>query len=216
MIIGCDLWNDNKEYNIQTNDPTEQLYKKLIAEMKKKYPNIHWGHLESCGVNAMTNCLAVTIAGRKIIQKMINTPGGYLQQFPHLLIGFLNDPANYAALNEARLKTGSTHIDFDKIQGNRVPQAYIVLAKKMLGIDAYFEWGKDIKKFKYLLSKKNPIQVCSINPSHYKTIKAYNGNGKFFYSDDSWPRAGVPGFNSKIHEYEFDNLENWFIWYDIK
>lgn len=217
MVYGCNLWNDNKEFNIQTNDPLEQLYKKLISELKQKYPNLHWGHLESCGPNAMTNCLAVTIKGRKIIREMIKTPGGCPHQFPHLIIGFLNSPNNYSDLTKARLKSGAPYIDPDKIQGNRVPQYYSVVAKNMCNVDAYFEWNIDIKKLKYILSKKNPIQICYKNPSHYASIKAFDKDriGEFFYSDDSMPRPGIPGFNSKIYIKDFYNLENWFVWYDI-
>lgn len=209
-VIGTALWNDRGEFNIQTNDPLEQLYRKLVDQIRLKYPEVHWGHLESCGVNACTNCLAVTNQGRKRIIEWTKTPGGYVQQLPHLLIGFLNDPKNYDLMRKCR-----ENLDPAKIQGNRVPQYYTLLAKKFLGIPAHFEWGCDFEKVKQIVSEPYPVQLCYRKPGHYVTAKAWDKKDNFLYSDNSWPRGG-DGFNEKIRPEDFANIHDWLIWYEIK
>jgi hypothetical protein len=216
MVTGCVLWNDPGEFNVQTNDPVEQMIKKLIAQLREKYPEVHWGYLESCGVNTLTNCFAVTLRGREIIRKLSATLGTYTQQFPHLLMGYLNDPKNYPAMERARRESGAPPVDPDKVQGNRVPQFYVALAWEMLGVEAHFEWGCTPNKVREILSQQHPVQFCYKDPGHYASLKAWHHTDKVFYSDDSWPRSGVPGFNTPVKESDFSNIQDWLIWYNIK
>lgn len=211
-MIGTLYWNDNKHFNIQTNDPVEELYRKLVNEMKQKYPQLHWGYLESCGVNACANCFGATREGRVIIELMTSTPGGYVQQFSHLLIGFLNDPNNYADFEKIR-----KDISPYAIQGNRVPQYYPFLVQRMFGIKGIFNFGIDINIFKNILNLQYPIQVCLKNPGHYIAIVAYDEINDVFIYHDSWPRNGKSGFCEQLPANILKNvLQDFYIYYMLR
>ena len=197
-----------KYFNDQRDDPTEELYRKLISQMKVKYPAIHWGHLESCGVNAMTNCLGVTLEGRRIIDRLTQTMGIYKQQFPHILIGYLNDPNNYKKMKELR-----DNLDPRLLQGNRVPQYYYLVALEVCGIRAHFEWGCSIEKVKEYLYLRHPVQVCE--PGHYLAAVSYDlKDSDIIYVYNSYPKTGS-GINEKRTRADFKNFADWLIWYEI-
>lgn len=212
-ISGTTLWNDLSEFNTQLNDPVEQLYKKLIKQIqnkyKKQYPDLHMGYLESCGPNAIVNCLAVTKQGRSIIKSIAKTKGIYLQQVPHIIIGYLNDPNNYERMRQIR-----KNLNPENIQGNRVPQYYYLVAKEVLGITAEMKWTpKDqFDMLKNIVLKGNPIQVCKINPGHYISVKAYDNIKDELIYDDSWK-----GPNKRMTRHDVSsNIQPFHIRYFVK
>jgi hypothetical protein len=208
-FIGCYYCNDppGKYFQDQRNDPTEEEYRKLLLQLKVKYPEIHWGFLESCGVNAFANCLGATVRGRKIIDKLTVTLGTYENQIPHLFIGCLNDPINYAEMRRIR-----SNLDPRLIQGNRVPQYYELLARIYCGITAHFEWGCSFDKVKDILLRSNPVQVCQ--PGHYIAVTGYNPKSDMMRILNSNPKAGN-GVEERTRQ-DFKTFENWLVWYEIQ
>jgi hypothetical protein len=210
-IIGCAFVNDNSEYNDQRNDPLEQINKKILLDLKKTYPGVHFGYLESCGPNAMTNCIVATKAGRFIYNALRMTRGIYKHQFPHLLLGYLNDPANYSKMVAVR----EDHLDPSGIMGNRVPQYYPLVAREVCEITAFFEWGADFEKIKGKVITGMPVQICLKNPGHYLAVIGYDQAADELVTVDSWPdRTGI-GFGGRLKRSEMDNVQPWLVWYNL-
>jgi hypothetical protein len=211
-ISGTLLWNDLKEFNTQLNDPVEQLYKKLIKQIQKLFPDLHMGYLESCGCAALANCMSVTKQGREIQREICKTKGIYNSQASHIYIGYLNDPSNYPKLEQARIASGAPKIGAANIQGNRVPQYYYCVALDVLGINSDFKWRSSFDELKNIVTSGNPIQVCKINPGHYIAVKAYDRIKDELIYDDSWlgPNKRLTRQDVKI------NIQNFRIRYFVK
>lgn len=209
---GTKLWNDAEEFNRQLNDPVEQLYKKLIKQIQKKYPQVHVGYLESCGPNAMANCFTSTEDGRRKVLTVCKTLGVYKQQVSHIIIGYLNDPANKDKMNKARVESGAPAIDNDSMQGNRVPQYYPLAAWELFSVKADFQWNVTFDTLKAIVIKGYPVQVCKKKPGHYIAVKAYDKRKDCLVYDDSWR-----GFNKFMNRAEAkENLQPFYIKYYVK
>ena len=214
-VIGCNFCRQFpgapgyplKYFSDQRDDPLENEYRVLISQMKKKYPDLHWGWLESCGANAMTNCLGVTVRGRQIIDRLIPTLGPYQQQFPHIITGYLNDPNNWEKMKAIR-----SNLDPSIIQGNRVPQYYELVARYICNITAHFEWGCSFDQIAEYLRHQFPVQVCE--PGHYLAAAGFNPD-KSLNVYNSNPRAKGSGINEIRTPKEITKFEKWLIWYEI-
>ncbi len=197
MIRGAPYWNDRQRYYVQTNNPTEQMLKKV---------GVHdW--LESCGSDAMANC-----AGALGKDFVLACPGGFQPQIDEVVTGFLNDPRKYADFRRAR-----PGLDPASIPGNRVPQYFPVAARQVFGIEAsYFEgpaWNDTVNE----LLKGHSVQLCLVRPSHYIAAVAYDDGSNEIIFNDSWPDrfADGNGFNRRLPKTEESNLKNFYVVYQV-
>ena len=83
MITGAVYWNDPNKWYVQTNNPSEELLRKIN---KKDF-------LETCGPSAGVNCAAV-----HGFDLEIKCPGKYKPQPEEVLSDWFNDPRNYKLL----------------------------------------------------------------------------------------------------------------------
>lgn len=197
MIRGSKNYNNKDCWYIQTNNPTEQSFKKIGLSS--------W--LETCGPTAAVNCLAAVGADLNI-----TCPGSYKPQPEEVLTDWFNNPVNYTVLKNIR-----DNVNPDEYMGNRVPQYYPEAIEQVFGASANFIWGKMRDTIDYL-NLECAVQVQLIKPAHYIAIVAYDNSVDEFIYNDSWPnRKGLQnnGFNERmtISEYK-SNVHDFIIYYD--
>ncbi|MBN1699416.1 MAG: C39 family peptidase [Spirochaetales bacterium] len=200
MIKGARRWNDRYEtFYTQTNNPTEGLLKKLVKKLTA-------GWLETCGPTAACSCLAAVGYGLSI-----TTPGGYSPQHEEILSDFLNDPRNYAKLEEIR--KGVEHIP-----GNRIPQFYPFAVKEVYGAKGKFMWLKGLEEIARILQSGKAIQLCLKKPGHYIAAVAYDDETNEIIFNDPWPqRSGLKkgGFNERMDRREYEtNVHSFIVVYE--
>jgi hypothetical protein len=184
MIDGAKYWNDRTCYHVQTNNPTEeQLRKAKLASF-----------LETCGGSAAANCCC---AIRGNIE--IKCPGGFILQNDEVAADYLNDKRNYDKFRGIR-----PDLNPEKIQGNRVPQYYPVMAREVFKVRAeYFDRLFLPAIAKYLASGA-AIQICLQKPGHYLAVVARDAVTDELIYHDSWPaRVGGDGFCKRMGRPEF-------------
>lgn len=193
MIYGAKYYNDKACHYSQTNNPTEEVLRKVDLGDGDKDHN--W--LETCGPTSALNCMAAI--GHNV---MIKTPGGYLPQPEEVLSDYFNDPRNYATLNEIRRETPG-----DKWMGNRIPQFYPTAVYSVFGVQAHFGYFTHESVINRLKEGKT-YQACLINPGHYISIVAYDSDTNEFIYNDSWlSRPGLKngGFNERMTVEQFQS-----------
>ena len=185
MIVGLKKWNDPVTAYIQTNNPTEEILRKLNAPTK----------LESCGPTAATMLCAAIGADTSIV-----TPGGYMPQPEEILFDYFNDPRN--ALTLLRIRRD---VDPGKYMGNEVPQFYTAAVPAVFGVPAYFRERISIDVIQEALEVNHGVMVTLRSPGHYIAIVALDiDTGEVIYNDpwpgNPWPveMAGKPTFNRRV------------------
>ena len=193
MIVGAKYWDDKDKWYVQTNNPSEELLRKIN---KKDF-------LETCGPSAGVNCAA---ALGFILE--IKCPGKYKPQPEEVLSDWFNDPRNYKILEKAR-----PNLDPRDIPGGRVPQYYPAAMRDVFNIDCEFIWLTNHFQLMDYFKAGCSIQLCLKSPSHYIAAVAYDLNTSEIIFNDSWPRGNI-GFNSRMSGIE--NLNNYAIIYQPK
>ncbi|MDD5353066.1 MAG: hypothetical protein PHS93_07905 [Candidatus Omnitrophica bacterium] len=207
--FGCK--NYHQKYNAyfwakQTNNVTEQMYRLLIEQIKKKYPaaGINYGYLETCGDSSAVNCI-IAIDNDPII----TCPGGYLPQSDCMLAMYHNDPNNFPRFK----KLGYSPYN---IQNNRVFATYPDAVKMVFGkhceLFYYQKWQDIIDFVKYGKS----VQLCLKNPGHYiAVIGATKDKELKLDCIDSWPeRTGSHLFQLTEKEYNENTFETCAVYYE--
>ncbi len=190
MIVGSKYWNDKDKWYIQTNNPTEEILRKINKI----------DFLETCGPSAAVNCLAAH--GYDL---SISCPGNYKPQPEEVLSDWFNDPRNYKLLKKAR-----PNLDPRDIPGGRVPQYYPVAAHDVFGQYCEFMWLVNHFQLSDLFKKGYSIQLCLLKPSHYIAGVAFDlGTSEIIYND-SWP-SYKKGFNERLSGIA--NLEKYAVVY---
>jgi hypothetical protein len=174
----------------QTRNTVEKTYRLLITEIKKKYPDVKWSYLETCGASAAANCL---IAVDKEVR--ITCPGGYRPQLDCMIAEFFNDPNNEKVLNSIGYNSAM-------IQNNRVMAAYPLAVSKVSGHQCELVELKTFKETIDYFKNGYAIQMCLKTPGHYICCILYDDEAKKIGCIDSWPeRTGSHYFT--IDEKEF-------------
>jgi len=207
--FGCknyDKKNNSAFWAVQTNNTVEHLYKVLINQLKRKYPdaNIKNSYLETCGDSAAVNCIIAVDS-----DPIISCPGGYRPQSDCLLAEYHNDPNNFIKFK----KLGYSPYD---IQNNRVFSTYPIAVKEVFNKHCerfcYQKWENIID----FLKAGQSIQLCLKNPGHYiAVIGATKDKEIKLDCIDSWPkRTGSHLFQLAQKEYEENTYETCVVYYD--
>jgi hypothetical protein len=199
MIKGVRLWDNEDVYYSQENNPTEAFLKATLNDRDS------W--LETCGPTAAINCLAAMGVNIEIV-----CPGIYKPQPEEVLMDFLNDPRNKAALKAVRL------VD-DTIPENRVPQYYPLAVGRVFRAKAMFVWGLTFMDVaKYVLAGR-AVQICLRRPGHYIAVIAYDDAARELIYNDSWGGRfpdGGGGWHRKMAWGEFNkNVQTYFVVYGV-
>jgi len=195
MIYGARYWDDKDKYYIQTNNPTEEIIRKVTKEGTP--------FLESCGSTAAVNCLAVHNYPLEI-----KCPGSYKPQPEEILNDWFNDPRNYKLLEQVRKDIGPRDLP-----GNRVPQYYKQGVWAVFGVYCIFWWIGTHHELVDFFKIGHSIQLCLKSPSHYVAAVAYDADTSELIINDPWPGRFPDGngFNRRISS--IDNLMPFAILY---
>ena len=196
MIYGAKYWNDPDAWYTQTNNPTEEMLRKIFKENK-----LLISFLESCGGTGSVNCIAVHYNIQARQKKLeIKCPGVYRPQPEEVLTDHFNDPRNYKALKRERENIGPADLP-----GNRVPQYFPLAVKEVFDFDCIFWWIETHHVLADFFKKGYSIQLCLKTPSHYVAGVAFDSMSSEIIVND------YIGFNRRISDMY--NLENFAILY---
>jgi hypothetical protein len=198
--------NDRDYYYVQTNNPTEEILRKLDAELSAKLkaggmtdeqikPYLIQ-RLQSCGPTASVNCQA---ALGKIVDDGKSQP-------EERLFDAFNDPRNYPLFARTPLEDGKTLIDPANVLGNRVAAWYPAAVKLVFGnpcefVNGLMPWLDLLDK----LEEGKTVQICLINPGHYISLVCFDSlNGVLL--NDPWPGRWPDGngFNRPLGRAEYE------------
>jgi hypothetical protein len=216
MIFCTRLWNDKSCYYVQTNNPTEELGRKLREELADELEKIGVAEdiikaahvrsaLQSCGPEAAVGCLAVLGHPTNVY-----TPGIYQPQPGEILMDWFHEERNYSAMRQAFHEQ-----DPAKVVGNRWPQWYPLAVSRVFGVRA--EFNPSITRGQVIrhLKLAGAAQVCLIAPGHYIALVAYNDERDEIIFNDPWPDRFPDGngFNRRMSAAEWSNVKSFAVLY---
>ncbi len=186
-MIGLKYWNENNYYT-QTNNPTEEKYRKFIQEHE-----LDIGFLETCGPTAVVNILAAR--GDNV---EVKCPGKYKPQPEEVLTDWFHDPQNYPKIKQI---IGNAK----DIMSNRWARVYTIAVPDVFDKPCNFVDKISFSLIKEYLEKNIGIVVCLNDPAHYIPIGKCDPVAKMIAYNEPWPGnywpkrlIGTSGFNRKV------------------
>lgn len=176
MISGAAFWNERNLLCVQTNNPTEAMF--------KKRREASW--LESCGPTAAVNCLSAL--GYRVT---VTTPGGWQPQPEELLLDWFHDYRNAEILGNYEWP-------------NRVMSLYAPAVLSVFGVQCQvinLTWGSLVDH----LGAGQAVQLLLRQPGHYIATVAYDDETDEILFWDSWPERfpDGDGFNRRMNNHEY-------------
>lgn len=177
MIRGALNYQERYLYSVQTNNPTEAMF--------KKRREASW--LESCGPTAAVNSLSAL--GHRVT---VTTPGGWEPQPEELLLDWFHDYRNAEILGSYEWP-------------NRVMSLYEPAVLSVFGVQCRvinLTWGSLTDH----LAAGQAVQLLLKQPGHYIATVAYDDEKDEVLFWDSWPQrfADSDGFNKRMGKDEYE------------
>ena len=199
MIKGAKFWNaktddpENDYYSIQNNNALHNIINKVyddvidmiiglfpelvdtikpvLIELKKKT------QFEWCGPETFANIIGALCGWQFIVEKM-GVGNASIQLGDHAGCYF-HDGNNYPGFK--KLEPG---IDYTKAWANRLIALYQKLAYEYFNIFTEKRVNPRVSEISAHATMGGVIQLCLLNPAHYRSIKAYDSKHDLFICDD--------------------------------
>jgi len=122
---------------------------------------------------------------------------------------FFLDTSNWPMFQKIR------NLDFTVWPPNEIPQYYPYMAKMVFGLDAEYKENGNFEVIAKHVWEGNACQICLKKPGHFLIAVAYDDINKEIIYNDPWPERfqNGDGFNRRLREVDFDNIQNWYILY---